>query len=325
MRDMRYEQRDTNIYDAIIIGAGPAGLTAAIYTSRARLNALIIEEPSIMSQAAYADIIENFPGFPEGIRGPELVMKMKTQATSLGSKVITGKVEALGFINQDNQDIWQVKSTDKTYQALSIIVASGASERRLGVTGENKFIGKGVSYCAICDGAFFRDKEIVVVGGGNSAVEEAIFLTRFAKKVTIIHRRDRLRATKLLQDQALSNQKIDVAWNSVVDEVLGDDRVSGLRLRDVNTDKLNNIECEGVFVSIGKVPNTSFLKDTVVLNESGYVITGVELETSKKGIFAGGDCRETGLRQIITACGDGALAATGSQHYVDAIKGTLYN
>ena len=167
--------RDTKPYDAIIIGAGPAGLTAAIYTSRARLNTLIVEEPSIMSQAAYTDIIENFPGFPEGIRGPELVKKMKTQATSLGSKVITGKVETLEFVNQDNQNIWQAKSTDKPYQTLSVIVASGASERRLGVTGENKFIGKGVSYCAICDGAFFRDKEIVVVGGGNSAVEEAIF------------------------------------------------------------------------------------------------------------------------------------------------------
>ena len=282
MRDTKHEIQDTNIYDVIIIGAGPAGLTAAIYTSRARLNTLIIEEPSIMSQAGYADLIENFPGFPEGIRGSELVMKIKTQATFLGSEVITDKVEALEFINQDNQDVWQVKSIDKTYQALSIIVASGASARRLGVKGEDRFLGKGVSYCAICDGAFFRDKEIAVIGGGNSAVEEAIFLTRFASKVTIVHRRDRLRATKLLCEQALSNHKINVAWNSVVDEVLGNDKVSGLRLKDVNTNKASDIKCEGVFVSIGKVPNTNFLKDTVVLNESGYVITDADLKTSKK-------------------------------------------
>ena len=312
------------MYDVIIIGAGPAGLTAAIYTSRARLNTLIIEEPSIMSQAGYADLIQNYPGFPEGIRGPELVMKIKTQATSLGSEVIAGKVKALEFINQDNQDIWQVKANDKTYQALSIIVATGASERRLGVTGEDKFIGKGVSYCATCDGAFFKDKEITVIGGGNSAAEEAIFLTRFASKVTIVHRRDSLRATKLLAEQALSNKKIDVAWNSVVDEVLGNDKVSGLCLRDVNTNKISDIECEGVFVSIGKTPNTRFLKDIVDLNEDGYVITDTDLKTSNKAIFACGDCRETGLRQIITACGDGALAAVSAQHYIDKIKGVLY-
>ncbi len=306
-----------NIYDVIIIGAGPAGLTAAMYTSRACLKTLIIENPSIMSQAGYAVLVENFPGFTQGVSGPQFIANLKSQAISLGAELIVGNVNSVKFLKQQNHGIWQINTLDKTYRALSQIVASGASARKLDIPDEDRFLGKGLSYCATCDGAFFKDKEIAVIGGGNSAVEEAIFLTRFAGKVTIIHRRDKLRATRFLQEKAFSNKRIDILWNSIVDKILGDSKVSGLRLKNLDTNTLRELRCEGVFVSIGKIPNTEFLKGVTSLDDNGYVITDRELKTSEKGIFACGDCRDTFLRQIVTACGDGALAAYSCQQYIE--------
>ena len=313
------------MYDVIIIGAGPAGLTAAIYTLRARLKALIIESPSIMSQAGYAAFVENFPGFSQGVSGTQLLSDLKAQAASLGAELISGDVNGVESLKQKTQNVWQVNTTEKHYPALSIIAASGTSVRKLGISGEDKFLGKGLSYCAICDGAFFKEKEIAVIGGGDAAVEEAIFLTRFASKVTIVHRRDRLRATRLLQERALSDKKIDISWSSIVDKILGENKVSGLRLKNSDTNILTELRCEGVFVSIGAIPNTGFLKNTVGLNDGGYITTDRELKASEKGIFACGDCRDTYLKQIVTACGDGALAAYSCQQYIDQLKGTVYN
>jgi thioredoxin reductase (NADPH) len=314
-----------NIYDVIIIGAGPAGLTAAIYTSRACLKTLIIQSPFIMSQAGYALLVENFPGFEQGVSGPQFIASLKTQVTSLGAELIAGDVGSVEFLKQQNYGVWQVNTSDKAYQALSQIVASGASTRKLGIPDEDRLLGKGLSYCATCDGAFFKDKEIAVIGGGNSAVEEAIFLTRFASKVTIVHRRDKLRATRFLQNTAHSNKRIDISWNSVVDKILGDSKVSGLRLKNLDTNTLRELRCEGVFVSIGKTPNTEFLKGAASLDNNGYIITDRELKASKKGLFACGDCRDTFLRQIVTACGDGALAAYSCQQYIEQLKGAVCN
>ena len=314
-----------NTYDVIIIGAGPAGLTAAIYTLRARLKTLIVGSASIMSQAGYALLVENFPGFAQGISGPQLISEVKTQAMSLGAEFLTGDVNGVESLKQQDQEIWQADISGKKYSAMSLIVATGASSRKLGIMDEDKLLGRGVSYCATCDGAFFKDKEIAVIGGGDAAVAEAIFLTRFASKVTIVHRRERLRATKLLQEKAFANKAIEVSWNSVVDKILGHSKVSGLQLRDVNTNALKEFSCEGVFVSIGKIPNTEFLKSIANLDDNGYVITDRELKVSERGVFACGDCRDTSLRQIVTACGDGALAAYSCQQYLDEMKGTVYN
>ncbi len=299
-------------------------MTAAIYASRACLKTLIIESPSIISQAGYALLIENFPGFVHGISGPQFIANLKAQVVSLGAELAVGNVCGIEFLKQQKKGTWQVNTLDKDYQAMSQIIASGASARKLNIPDEDRLLGKGVSYCATCDGAFFKDKEIAVIGGGNSAVEEAIFLTRFASKVTIVHRRDRLRATRSLQKAAISNKKIDISWNSVVDEILGDSKVSGLRLKNLDTNRLRELRCEGVFVSIGKTPNTKFLKGKVGLDDNGYIITDRELKASEKGMFACGDCRDTLLRQIVTACGDGALAAYSCQQYIEQLKGAVY-
>jgi len=307
-------------YDTIIIGAGPAGLTSAIYTLRARLRTLVIEDPSVLSQAGYAALVENFPGFPEGISGSGLVQNEKKQVISFGGQIVSGRVKSIEHDNREGRDMWSVVLDNNRYQALSVIVASGASAKRLGVPGEERLSGRGVSYCAICDGLFFKDKEIVVIGGGDSALEEALFLTRFASKVYIVHRRNALRAVKILQDKALSNAKIKVIWDSVAEEILGDDKVTGIRLRNVSKNTSSELGCEGAFISIGHTPNTDFIRDIVDLDNDGYIVTDRALNSSNKGIFTCGDCRDTSLRQIVTACGDGALAGVSCQRYVDAIK-----
>jgi thioredoxin reductase (NADPH) len=309
------------IYDVVIIGAGPAGLTAGIYTLRAGMSTLIIDCPSVISQAAYAFIVENFPGFPHGISGHELLSNLKKQVNTLGGLFSSGNVNAMEKYAEKGQTFWDIKLEGKHYRSLSAITATGASAKKLDSKGEEKFLGKGVSYCATCDGIFFKDRTITVVGGGNSALEEALFLTRFARKVIIVHRRDRLRAVQLLQDRVFADKKIEIAWNSIVDEILGDNRVLGLRIKDVLTGRLRNIECEGVFVSIGKNPNTYFLKGLTELDSQGYIVTGKNLETSQEGVFACGDCRDSIFKQIVTSCGDGALAAETCRQYIDARKG----
>ena len=312
------------IYDVIIIGGGPAGLTAGIYTSRARISTLLIEKLGIGGQASITDRIENYPGFIQGISGPELVHNMEEQAQSFGVKTIFDEVTRVEV--SDEGDIKKVFVHDdpEPYQCLSIIVAAGHEQRKLGVPGETEFTGRGVSYCATCDGAFFRERAVAVVGGGDVAVEEALFLTRFVSKVYIVHRRDRLRATKILQERAAGNDKIQFVFDSVLDEVSGQTTVNGVKVRNVKTGQTEVLTVDGVFVFIGWNPNLSFLGTVVDKSEDGYIMVDKEMMTSREGIFACGDCCKKNLRQIVSACGDGATAAFSAQHFVEMIKGEAY-
>ena len=300
-------------YDVIIIGGGPAGLTAGIYASRARLKTLLIESFSVPCQAVTTDHIENYPGFPEGINGFELVEKFKKQAEKFGAEFVVSEVKTI----KENNSFWQVITEDKSYIARSVIIASGASPKKLDIPGEDKFRGRGVSYCGTCDGALFKDKEAVVAGGGDTALEEAIFLTRFVRKVTVVHRRNALRGTKILQERAFANKKIEFIWDSVVTEIKGANKVTGVKIKNVKTSAETDFSCDGVFIFVGYTPNTSFLKDVLSMDESGYIIADDNCLASKPGVFVCGDCRKKLLRQVITACGDGATAAFSCQHYIE--------
>jgi thioredoxin reductase (NADPH) len=313
-----------NVYDVIIVGGGPAGLTAGIYTARARLSTVLIEKLGIGGQASITDMVENYPGFSGGISGPELVHNMEEQARSFGMMVISGEVTRIDCGDGSNMKKVFVDDEREPYQCLSIIIATGNEQRKLGVPGEEQFTGRGVSYCATCDGAFFRGLAIAVVGGGDVALQEALFLTRFAKRIYIIHRRDRLRATKILQERASSNKKIEFIYNSVVDEIFGQAAVEGAKVRDLGTGEIKDLEISGIFVFIGWTPNLSFVGNTVKRSKDGYIIVDKEMSTSKEGVFACGDCCAKSLRQIVTACGDGATAAFSAQHYVERIKNQEY-
>lgn len=308
------------MYDIIIIGGGPAGLTAGLYAARARLKVLLIDNPLIPSQAMVTAEVENYPGFPESICGPEIVERIKKQGEQAGIEFTNGEVKSIKSIDTK----WQVNIDDKAQEAFSLIIASGARPKELGVPGEKKFCGRGVSYCAVCDGALFRNKDIVVVGGGDTAIEEALFLTRFVKSIKIIHRRDRLRAAKILEERVLKDKKVEVIWNSNVKEILGEARVEGVRVMNTKTVRETTIPCDGVFIFVGLIPNTGFINSLVELDNDNYIITDDNMHTSKEGIFACGDCRRKSLRQIITACGDGATAAHEAQKYVERLKGEAY-
>ena len=312
------------VYDAIIVGGGPAGLTVGLYTSRAGMKSLLIESLAAGGQAAATDAIENYPGFPDRIKGSDLIDKFKRQVEIFGLEFSSGEVKNIERWKTEDFNVWQVVVGDRTYNALAIIVAVGARPKELGVPGENKLRGKGVSYCATCDGPFFHNLDIVVVGGGDTAVKEALFLTRFARKVILVHRRDRLRATKVLQERALSHEKINFIWNSVVTKILGETTVEGIRINNLKTEEESDIPCRGVFIFVGINPNTRFLKATVEMDEEGYIITDENMKTSADGIYACGDCRQKLLRQIVTACGDGATAAFAAQQYVEELKGIAY-
>jgi len=312
------------IHDVIIIGGGPAGLTAGIYTSRARNSTLLIEKLGIGGQASITDRIENYPGFIEGISGPDLIRNMEEQAKSFGVRTVFGEVTRIELSDKENIKKVFVDDDPEPYQCLSIIVAAGHEQRKLGVAGETEFTGRGVSYCATCDGAFFRDLAVAVVGGGDVAVEEAIFLTRFVSKVYIIHRRDRLRATKILQERAAGNDKIAFVFDSVLDEIIGQATVDGVKVRNVKTGQAEALAVNGVFVFIGWDPNLSFLGSVVDRSQDGYIIVDKEMRTSQEGILACGDCCKKNLRQVVAACGDGATAAFSAQHYVEMIKGEAY-
>lgn len=314
-----------HVHDVVIVGGGPAGLTAGIYVARAGFRALLIEGASTVSQITVTDRIENYPGMPEGIGGFELVERFKQQTARFGLDTETGDVEQIAEKQWNGNRGWEVTTTSTTYESLALIVATGAYWRKLDVPGEEDFIGRGVSYCATCDGPFYRNKEVVVVGGGDTAIQEAIFLTNFASKVTLVHRRDRLRATKILQKRAFDNPRIEFAWSAVVNEITGKDFVEGVRIRDVKErGETRVIPAEGVFVFVGLIPNTGFLQGVVDLDENGYIMTTSEMETSAAGIFACGDCIDKRLRQVITACGDGATAAFSAQLYLEALKGESY-
>jgi thioredoxin reductase (NADPH) len=298
--------------DVIIIGSGPAGLTAALYTARANLNPLVIEGLQPGGQLTITSDVENFPGFPEGIQGPQLMDQMRAQAERFGSEHLYDMVTKVDFSTQPFK-IWV---GDDLHEARSVILSTGASARWLGLDSEQRLQGRGVSACATCDGFFFRDQEIAVVGGGDSALEEAIFLTRFASKVTLVHRRDEFRGSKIMRERVLANEKIEVAWNSVVDEILGEDGVTGVRLKDTKTGALRELDLTGVFMAIGHTPNTEIFKGAVETDDEGYILVGENTDTNIPGVFAAGDAVDKRYRQAITAAGQGCAAALDAEKYL---------
>ncbi|WP_416828456.1 thioredoxin-disulfide reductase [Ectobacillus polymachus] len=306
---------EEKIYDVAIIGAGPAGMTAAIYTSRANMSTLMIERGIPGGQMANTEAIENYPGY-ESILGPDLSTKMFDHAKFFGAEYAYGDVKEV----IDGKEYKTIVAGKKEYKARAIIIASGAEYRKIGVPGEKELGGRGVSYCAVCDGAFFKEKELVVVGGGDSAVEEGVYLTRFAKKVTIVHRRDKLRAQKILQDRAFENEKISFIWNHTVKQINEKDgKVGSLTLVDVNTGEEQEFNADGAFIYVGMLPLTKPFESLQITNEVGYIVTNDQMETKIPGIFAAGDVREKTLRQVVTATGDGSIAAQAAQHYVEEL------
>jgi thioredoxin reductase (NADPH) len=310
-------------YDTIIIGGGPAGYTAGIYAARSGLKTLLVEGSATVSQITITDMIENYPGIPDGINGYDLMQLFKKQALNFGLEIKPLDVQSIKK-NADSPVLWDVNAADKSYRTLSIIAATGAQWNKLGVPGEEEFAGKGVSYCATCDGPFYRNKDVVVVGGGDTAIQEAIFLTHFAKKVTVIHRRDRLRAAAILQKRAFAEKKIEFIWNVKLGEITGQEFVTGVNAADVKTGVIKNVEAEGVFIFVGRIPHTGIFKDILKLDAGGYIITDDNMHTSAAGIFASGDCRAKQFRQVVTAAGDGANAIYSAELYVDELKGQTY-
>lgn len=307
---------DDQVYDVIIIGGGPAGLTAGLYTSRAKLNTLLVEQMMVGGQVMTTTKVENYPGFPGGIDGPDLVGRFHEHCQEFGLQISNGEAQKL----VDAGEHKLVTVDGKELRAKSVIITTGAEPRKLGIPGEQKLTGRGVSYCATCDGAFFREVPVAVVGGGDTAAEEALFLTRFASKVYLIHRRDQLRATKTLQDRVLANDKIEVLWDTVPEEVLADQRgVNELRLANKKTGEKSSLAVEGVFFAIGVIPKARFLAEVLKLNDEGYIVTDTECRTSMPGVFAAGDVRSKILKQIATAVGDGAVAAIATEKYLDGM------
>jgi len=309
-----------NLEEVIIIGTGPAGLTAAIYASRANLNPLVITGPMLGGQPSITAEVENFPGWPEGTTGPELVGRIQKQAERFGARIEFGEVVGVDFITHP----FVVRTYDTEYKAKSIIVASGASARKLGVPGEMEFIGRGVSYCGTCDGFFFKDKDIVVVGGGDSALEEAIFLTRFARRVRIVHRRDQLRAGPILQNRAGHNEKIEFLLNSYITHINGKDEVDSVTLKDTVTGEESQLPTDGVFIFVGHTPNTRVFEGQLDMDESGHVIVDLRQHTSVEGVFAAGEVADPIFRQSITSAGDGAKAAIEVDKFLAELEDRAY-
>jgi len=302
------------IYEVIIVGGGPGGLAAGLYTSRARLSTLLIESALFGGQMTTTEMIENYPGFPQGVTGEELSRLMEEQAKRFGMETVTEEVVKVSL----EEEMKVIQTYESTYYCEALVICTGTEYRKLGVPGEKEFAGKGVSYCATCDGAFFRDSQIVVVGGGDSALTEALFLTKFAKELTIIHRRDALRGTKIYQERVFANPKIKFLWNSVVQEIKGDSVVRSIVVKNVKSGETKEYATDGAFLFVGLVPRTQFLKGVVQMDGGGYILTNEDCETSVKGIFAAGDCRKKLLRQVATAVGDGATAAFAAEKYLES-------
>lgn len=314
--------------ELIVIGSGPAGLTAALYAARARLSPLVIEGFEAGGQLMLTNDVENFPGFVDGILGPELMDTMRKQAERFGTTYLSDDVSDVGF----DKTPFEVMVGKDVYTADTVIVSTGAKAKMLGLPNENKLIGRGVSTCATCDGAFFRDQELLVVGGGDSAMEEAIFLTRFASRVRVVHRRDELRASKIMQDRAFANPKIEFLWNAVVEDVEGTEKMNGAKVRNVLTDEISRVEAGGLFIAIGHVPNTSIFKSKLEMDDAGYLKVGKHLGTdwdpaspfstrsSVEGVFAAGDVVDHVYRQAITAAGMGCMAAMDAERWLEARK-----
>ncbi len=298
--------------DVVIVGGGPAGLTAGIYAGRARLKSVLVEKAIPGGWIANAGLVENYPGFPQGIHGYELAESMREQAAKFGLETVAAEVTGLELDGEERT----VKTTEGDFAARAVILAGGSDRTKLNVPGEKEFTGKGVGYCAICDGYFFVDVPVAVVGGGNAAINEALELTRFASRVIVIHRRDELRATAVVQESAFKHPKIEFLWNTVVEAVEGDSKVESLRLRNAKTGEQSVLEVSGVFVAVGQKPNTDYLKGVVKLHEDGTIITGDKMETSVPGVFAAGDIRTGSIRQVAAAVGDGAVAAIYAEKYL---------
>ena len=302
--------------NVVIIGSGPAGLTAAIYSARANLAPLLIEGWQSGGQLTTTTEVENYPGFATGIMGPELMKNMRAQAERFGTEFLTGDVSAVNFTTPPFS---VTIDGEQTIQSRTVIIATGASAIPIGVPNETRLTGHGVSTCATCDGFFFRGKELVVVGGGDSAMEEANFLTKFATKVSIVHRRDKLRASKIMQDRAMKNEKISFVWNSVVEDILGTDVVTGVRLRNAVTSKIFDVPCAGVFVAIGHRPNTALFSGQLDMDSKGYIRTQSGTATSVPGIFAAGDVQDSHYRQAVTAAGSGCMAAIDAERFLEGL------
>ena len=307
-----FPKKTKTSYDVIIIGAGPAGYTAGIYCSRARHDTLLISGLLPGGQLMNTTDVENYPGFDEGIMGPDLMITMRKQAERMNTTIMDDVVVNVDFRAKP----FKVLTGSEEYEAKAVIVCTGATPRKIGIEGEQTFSGKGVSYCATCDGAFFRNQDIAVVGGGDSCMEEATFLTKFASKVHIIHRRDTFRASKIMQERALSNEKIEVHWNSAVEDIKGDQKVQQIILKDTKTGESKTLEMGGVFVAIGHEPNTELFKDQLEMNENGYIIQKNNTETSVKGIFTAGDVHDHRYRQAVTAAGFGCMSAIDVDKYL---------
>ena len=306
---------NNEIRNVIIIGSGPAGLTAAIYASRADMKPLVIEGQQPGGQLTITTEVDNYPGFPDGVNGPELVMDMHKQAERFGTEFISDVVTSVDLSKRP----FVVRIGDVSYKSKTLIISTGASAKWLGIESEKKLMGSGVSGCATCDGFFFKGKEVVVAGGGDTAVEEALFLTKFATKVSIIHRRDQLRASKIMQEKVLKNEKISFIWDSVVDKILGEDvgHVTGVRIKNVKSGSITDFHCNGVFIAIGHTPNTKIFEGLLELDEKGYIILKQRTYTSVEGVFAAGDVADPVYRQAVTAAGMGCMAAIDAERFLE--------
>jgi thioredoxin reductase (NADPH) len=308
---------DTAVLDLVIVGAGPAGLTAGIYASRGRLNTVILERNMAGGQIALTELVENYPGFPEGISGFDLSEKMKSQAVQFGAEL--REIQAVTSLRREPDGCYSVVTDQGALRAKSVILAPGVEAKRSGIPGEAEFIGRGVSWCATCDGALYRGRTVAVVGGGDSAVEEGLFLTKFADKVYLVHRRDELRAAPIAQERCFASSKFEFVWDCVPRRIDGDQVVEALEVENVKTQEMRRLPVDGVFIYIGQLPNTTWLKDVVDLDDQGYILTDGHLRTKLPGVFACGDAHANPIKQIAMAVGEGALAAVQAERYLDAL------
>ncbi|MCM8778491.1 MAG: thioredoxin-disulfide reductase [Candidatus Omnitrophica bacterium] len=304
-------------HDLIIIGGGPAGLTSALYAGRAGLVTLILEKSTWGGKLLFTERIENYPGFFEPVFAYKLAEEMKKQAEKFGAEL---REEEVIEIDLKGKEKIVITHQERIYRSLAVVIATGTRHKELGVPGEMELLGKGVSYCGTCDGPLFKDKEIIVVGGGDTALEETIFLSRFAKRIILIHRRDKLRGTKLLQEKIFSLKNLEISWNSVVTEITGKERVEGVKVKNLKSEKEEFLSCAGVFIFIGVKPETGFIKERIKLDGEGFIITDDKLQTSQEGIFACGDVRRNSLKQIVNACAEGALAAKSVEKYLEEVR-----
>ncbi len=313
------------MHDAIIIGGGPAGLTAGIYAARSGLKTILVRSAFKPSLITTTDLIENYPGFPDGIGGYELVERFTQQAVKFGLEIVDDDVTGLERIEGQGLPGWSVRTASAELRCLAVIVSTGTEYAHLGVPGEAEFTGRGVSYCATCDAPFYKNARVAVVGGGDTAIQEALYLTGFARQVMIIHRRDRLRATAVLQERALANEKIAFEWNAVVTEIRGDTQVRSLTIRNTTDPaRKKTLDVDGVFIFTGMIPNTEVFRGILDMDKTGYIMVDASMRTSQRGVFACGDCTGKLLRQVVTACGDGATAAFAAYEYIGELKGTAY-